>query len=54
MEKKTPKKEEDLSKDLQEIKELLKQTNEYLKLLVDFEETRKRIHPSSEEIFGTK
>lgn len=53
MEKKQ-KKEPDLSKDLQEIKELLKQMNEYLKLLVDFEETRKRIHPSSEEIFGTK
>lgn len=54
MEKKTPKKEEDLEKTLKRMEELLKQMNEYLKLLVDFEETRKRIHPSSEEIFGTK
>lgn len=38
--------------DLKEIKELLKQIAENLNVMKDILETRKRVHPSSQEIFG--
>lgn len=45
-------KKDTTKKDLEEIKKLLEQMNKYLAILVDIEETRKRLHPTSEEMFG--
>lgn len=44
-------KDKNTNQDLKEIKELLVTMNGYLSLLVEFEETRKRLHPTSEELF---
>lgn len=42
----------DIKKELEEMKEIMKCMNNNLKILVDFLETRKRISPTSEELFG--
>ena len=44
-------KNKNTNEDLREIKELLVSMNDYLSILVEFEETRKRMHPTSEELF---
>ena len=51
MEKKDTTKKDTTKKDLEDIKKLLEQMNKYLAILVDIEETRKRLHPTSEELF---
>lgn len=43
----------ELKKDIEEIKEILKRMDSYLKILADdVLETRKRNSPTSEELFG--
>lgn len=42
----------DIKKELEEMKEIMKSMNNNLKILVDFLETRKRLRPTSEELFG--
>lgn len=44
-------KDKNTNQDLKDIKELLVTMNDYLSILVDLEETRKRLHPTSEELF---
>ena len=51
MAKKETTKKDTTKKDLEEIKKLLEQMNKYLAILVDIEETRKRLYPTSEELF---